>query len=94
MAVALVQVGRLSMFMLDASWTAYSLFPSSEWETRRSRVSAYYVAGQLAGKGRIAIATLLGWMATCVYVPVDWLPPRPLAVVGLIPHTVTIAVLV
>lgn len=51
MAVALVQLGRQSVFMLDASRTGFSLFPGSDWETRHSCVSAYYVAGQLAGQG-------------------------------------------
>ncbi len=52
MAVALVQIGRLSVFMLDASRTGFSQFPSSAWETGHSCVSAYYVAGQGAGEGR------------------------------------------
>jgi hypothetical protein len=52
LAVALVQIGRLSVFMLDASRTGFSLFPSSEWETRHSCVSAYYLAGLFAGEGR------------------------------------------
>ncbi len=52
MVLALVQIGRLSMFMGDASRTDCSLFPSSDWETSHSCVSAYYVAGQVAGQGR------------------------------------------
>ena len=47
-ALALLQFGRLAVFMADASRTGFSTVPSSEWEVRHSCVTAYYVAGKAA----------------------------------------------
>ena len=50
-AVALVQMARLGVFMVDPSQVAYSTVPSSTWETRHSCLSAYFVAGEAAAAG-------------------------------------------
>ena len=50
-AVALVQMARLAVFMVDPSQAAYSTLPSSAWETRHSCLSAYFVAGEAAAGG-------------------------------------------
>ncbi len=50
--LALVQVGRLTVFMADVSRTDCSLFPASAWERKHSCLTAYYVAGAAAGEGR------------------------------------------
>lgn len=42
--LAILLVGRLSVFMLDASRPGASLVPSSTWEVQHSCLSAYYVA--------------------------------------------------
>src|SRR5438105_13004731 len=46
--VALVQFGRLAVFMVSPANVACSTLPSSDWELRHSCVSAYYVAGNAA----------------------------------------------
>ncbi len=46
--VALVQLGRLAVFMVDPSQTRYSVLPASAWEVRHSCFSAYFVASQAA----------------------------------------------
>jgi hypothetical protein len=48
--VALVQLARLSIFIVDASQTSYSTVPSSRWEILHSCVTAYFVAGEAAGR--------------------------------------------
>ena len=50
-ALALVQMARLAVFMVDPSQAAYSTLPSSAWETRHSCLSAYFVAGETAAAG-------------------------------------------
>jgi hypothetical protein len=52
MVLALVQLGRLTVFMVDASRTDCSLFPSSGWELKHSCLTAYHVAAQASGEGR------------------------------------------
>ena len=52
------------------------------------------LAARHAPTPRALALTMFAWLAMNVYVPMDWMPARPLAVVGLIPHAVTIAVLV
>ena len=44
--LALAQLARLSVFMIDSSRAGYSSMPASEWETQHSCLSAYYVAGR------------------------------------------------
>ena len=46
--VALVQLSRLAIFMVDPSQVGYSSLPSSQWEVQHSCLSAYYVAAQAA----------------------------------------------
>ena len=46
--LALVQLGRLAVFIVDASRTGFSTVPSSRWEVLHSCVTAYYVAGKAA----------------------------------------------
>ena len=48
--VALVQLTRLAVFMVDSSQPRYSFFPASDWEVRHSCVSAYFVAAQAADR--------------------------------------------
>jgi alpha-1,2-mannosyltransferase len=45
---AIVQLGRLTVFMADSSKASYSFSPASAWETGHSCVSAYYVAARAA----------------------------------------------
>jgi len=45
-AAALVMVGRLAVFMIDPSKTAYSFAPSSQWELQHSCLTAYHVAAE------------------------------------------------
>jgi alpha-1,2-mannosyltransferase len=52
MALALGQLGRLTVFMADASRTDFSQFPSSTWELKHSCLTAYHVAGTAVGEGR------------------------------------------
>lgn len=47
---ALAQLGRLTVFISDASRAEYSFFPSSEWEVRHNCVTAYYVAAAAASR--------------------------------------------
>lgn len=47
--VALVQLGRLAVFMANPSKPGYSYIPSSDWEVRHSCLSAYFVAARAAG---------------------------------------------
>ena len=42
--LALVVIGRLTVFMIDPAKTAYSFIPSSNWELQHSCLTAYYVA--------------------------------------------------
>ncbi len=49
--VALVQLGRLTVYMVDAGKPAYSTVPSSDWEIRHSCLTAYFVAARAAGSG-------------------------------------------
>ena len=48
---ALVQLTRLTVFMVDPSKPGYSQVPSSDWEVRHSCVSAYFVAARAADHG-------------------------------------------
>jgi hypothetical protein len=45
--IAAVLLTRLTIFMVDPSRTACSLFPGSEFETRHSCVTAYFVAARV-----------------------------------------------
>jgi alpha-1,2-mannosyltransferase len=49
---ALVLLGRLSVFMVDASQVDQSNIPASAWEVRHSCLTAYFVAATAAGQGR------------------------------------------
>ncbi len=49
--LALVQLGRLAVFMVDGGQTRYSWLPASAWETRHSCLTAYFVAAEAAGNG-------------------------------------------
>jgi len=46
--VALLQLARLTVFMVDPSQTAFSFVPSSTWEIEHSCLSAYHISGQSA----------------------------------------------
>lgn len=46
--LALLQLGRLTVFMVDSAKTRYSLVPTSDWEVQHSCFSAYFIAGQFA----------------------------------------------
>lgn len=50
--LALVQLVRLTVFMVEPARGDCSLFPSSAFEKRHSCLTAYYVAGQAAADGR------------------------------------------
>jgi hypothetical protein len=50
--LALLLVGRLTVFMVDASRVEYSAIPASAWEIRHSCLTAYYVAGKAVGDAR------------------------------------------
>jgi alpha-1,2-mannosyltransferase len=50
--LALVMLGRLTVFMVDASRVGYASIPASRWEVRHSCLTAYYVAAKAAGEGR------------------------------------------
>jgi hypothetical protein len=52
LVLALVQVGRLTVYMADPSRTGFSQFPSSAWELKHSCLTAYHVAGTAVGEGR------------------------------------------
>jgi alpha-1,2-mannosyltransferase len=45
--LALVQVGRLAVFMIDPSRVGYSGVPASDWEVKHSCLSAYFVSAQV-----------------------------------------------
>src|SRR5882724_9121610 len=47
-ALALVQMARLAVFMVDPSQVSYSSIPSSKWELEHSCLSAYFVSAQAA----------------------------------------------
>lgn len=49
---AIVMLGRLTLFMADPQLVRFSPHPSSRFESRHSCLTAYYVAGQVAGEGR------------------------------------------
>jgi alpha-1,2-mannosyltransferase len=44
--LAIVQLGRLSVFIADPARVGYSVVPWSEWELRHACVSAYFVAAR------------------------------------------------
>ncbi len=46
--VALVQLARLAVFMVDPSQVGYSAVPTSKWEVQHSCLSAYFIAAQAA----------------------------------------------
>ena len=48
--VALVQIARLTVFMVNPARPEYSVVPSSDWEVRHSCLSAYFVAARAAGR--------------------------------------------
>lgn len=48
--LALVQLARLAVFIVDSSRTGYSTVPSSRWEILHSCVTAYFVAGKAASE--------------------------------------------
>ena len=45
--LAIVQLARLAVFMVDPSQVGYSMFPWSRWELRHSCLTAYYVAANV-----------------------------------------------
>ncbi len=49
--VALVELGRLTVFMIDPAQVAYSIQPGNTWRVRHSCVSAYWVACQEVDDG-------------------------------------------
>jgi hypothetical protein len=50
--VALLELARLTVFMVAPAQVAYSTVPGSAWEVRHSCLSAYFVAGEAAGRGQ------------------------------------------
>src|SRR5581483_10750819 len=46
--MALVQLVRLAVFMVDPSQVAYSAVPNSKWEVQHSCLSAYFVSARAA----------------------------------------------
>jgi hypothetical protein len=52
LVIAVLQLGRLTVFMFDAGKPEYSAIPSSAWERRHSCLTAYFVAAEAAGQGR------------------------------------------
>lgn len=48
-AIAIVQIARLTVFMVAPARADFSAIPWSNWEVHHSCVSAYYVAAQAAG---------------------------------------------
>jgi hypothetical protein len=46
--IALVQLGRLAVFMMVPAQAGYSQFPSSGWERRHSCLTAYFIAARAA----------------------------------------------
>lgn len=50
--LALVQLGRLTVFMVNPAETRFSQFPDSRWEIGHSCLTAYHVAGRAASEGR------------------------------------------
>jgi len=48
----LAEMGRLTVFMVAPAQVAYSTVPDSAWEVRHSCLSAYFVAGEAAGRGQ------------------------------------------
>ena len=51
--VALILLARTTVFMVAPAQVAYSTVPSSAWEVRHSCLTAYFVAGDAAGRGHI-----------------------------------------
>jgi len=45
-ALALIQIGRISVYMISAAQPGWSVIPGSDWEVRHSCLSAYYVASK------------------------------------------------
>jgi hypothetical protein len=50
--VALVQLARLAVFMIDPSQINYSFVPSSKWEVEHSCLSAYFISAQAPSSGQ------------------------------------------
>jgi hypothetical protein len=50
--VALVQLARLAVFMVDPSQINYSFVPSSKWEVEHSCLTAYFVSAQASSSGQ------------------------------------------
>ena len=50
--VALVQLARLAVFMVDPSQIDYSFVSKSKWEVEHSCLSAYFVSAQASSSGR------------------------------------------
>ncbi|HEY4884604.1 MAG TPA: glycosyltransferase family 87 protein [Myxococcales bacterium] len=48
--VAIVEIARLSVFMIAPAQVGWSAVPSSDWEVRHSCLSAYFIAAQAAGE--------------------------------------------
>lgn len=48
---ALVQLGLLTVFMVDSTKVAYSTDPASAWAVRHSCLTAYHIAGDALGRG-------------------------------------------
>jgi alpha-1,2-mannosyltransferase len=51
MAVALIELARLAVFMIDPAQVAWSIQPANTWRVRHSCVSAYWVACQEVDDG-------------------------------------------
>lgn len=51
--LALAQVGRLTVYMVDSSRTAFSFVPSSQWEREHSCLTAYHVAAEASSTSGI-----------------------------------------
>src|SRR5512132_3893124 len=49
--VALLELARLTVFMVSPAQVGYSTVPQSGWEIRHSCLSAYFVAGEAVGRG-------------------------------------------
>jgi len=49
---ALVELARLTVFMVAPALVGYSTVPGSAWEVRHSCLTAYFVAGEAVGRGQ------------------------------------------
>ena len=56
---ALVQLGLLTVFMIDSTKVAYSTVPGSAWAVRHSCLTAYHIAADALGRGEDIFAASL-----------------------------------